>query len=147
MAKLNSSYRSDLQSRTFNEKIEISKNTVDLDYEGFNAQTDTSIERYGVSSHVNRVLMWLASKPNDYVREPGKGGPLWTMLSKRMIDTNMKLWENSLSNRFEEEFSGELELVYLKLTADKTGRGININMVVRDAITREAYTVMTTAEY
>ena len=67
MAKLNSSYRSDLQSRTFNEKIEISKNTVDLNYEGFNAQTDKSIERYGVSSHVNRVLMWLASKPNDYV--------------------------------------------------------------------------------
>lgn len=147
MPTLNSSYISDLQTRDLDQKIQDSRNTVDLWYEGYDATYNKKFEQYGVYSHINRVLLWLSSKPYDYIRESFKGGVLYSLLGQITTDTNLSSWENEIRDRFNQEFANDLSLLYIKLTMDKTKRILYINMAVRDAITSEVYPISTEAEF
>ena len=104
MAKLNSSYISDLQSTSLEEKIESSKNSVDLYYEGYDRNSNIAFEQYGKYAHINRVLLWLSTKPRDYVRSSFTGGILYSLLGQLGNDTNLKSWENDIREKFNEEF-------------------------------------------
>lgn len=146
MVRLNSSYISDLQSRDLETKIESSKNTVDLWYEGYDRNNPSrSFEQYGKYSHVNRALLWLASKPRDFVRSSWTGGVLYSLIGQLGSDTNLKEWEDEIMERFNEEFAGDLQLMYITLNIDKKRRVLSINMIVRDAISNEMYPITTEA--
>lgn len=147
MPSLNSSYISDIQTRDLKEKIQDGRNVVDLDYEGYNRLTDESFIKKGTNAHINRVLLWLASKPDDYVRETFKGGVLYSLLARNINDPNLREWESSIRERFNSEFYGELNLVYVKLNIDKIRKILYVNMIVKDTLTRDSYTIATQAEY
>lgn len=143
MAKLNSSYISDLQSTSLEEKIESSKNSVDLYYEGYDRNSNIAFEQYGKYAHINRVLLWLSTKPRDYVRSSFTGGILYSLLGQLGNDTNLKSWENDIREKFNEEFSADLQLMYITLDLDKTRRILHISMIVRDLISNEVYPIST----
>lgn len=143
MARLNGSYISDLQSRTFEEKIESSKNSVDLYYEGYDRNKNIAFEQYGRYSHVNRVLLWLASKPHDFVRVSFTGGILYSLIGQLTSDSNLKEWENEIRDRFNEEFMNDLQLMYITLKIDKTRKILSVNLIVRDVISNEMYPITT----
>lgn len=147
MPTLNSSYISDAQTRSLDEKVQDTRNTVDLDYQGFDRMAEESFEKYGMQSHVNRALLWLESKPNDYVRESFKGGVLYGLLAQNSNEPNLREWETLIRDRFNEEFMGDLSLVYVRLSMDKQRRILHINMMVKDNIARLTSTITTQAEY
>ena len=147
MPTLNSSYISDAQTRSLDEKVQDTRNTVDLYYQGFDRMTEESFEKYGMQSHVNRALLWLESKPNDYVRESFKGGVLYGLLAQNSNEPNLREWETLIRDRFNEEFMGDLSLVYVRLSMDKQRRILHINMMVKDNIARLTSTITTQAEY
>ena len=145
MAKLNSSLIKDYQTTSLNEKIQTRLNTVDLNYLGYDPNGKDSFEKYGVYSHINRVLLWLASKPNDYVRESFKGGILWSLLGRINNDSNHTEWENTIKERFNEEFSSELSLMYISISLDVPTKTAILNMVVSDNLNKQTFTVSTSA--
>ena len=50
-----------------------------------------------------------------------------------------------IRERFNEEFAGDLQLMYITLNIDKKRRVLSINMIVRDAISNEMYPITTEA--
>lgn len=148
MSNLNKSLISDFQTKTFEEKIKASVNGVDLYWLGYDHTSDllpSSVERYGVQANINRVLLWLSSKPNDYIRESLKGGILYSLLGQLTQDTNLEDWERIIKSRFNDEFANDLDLFYLKITPDKAYRKITINMIVRDKVTNNTFPLTTEA--
>lgn len=146
MPQLNGDYISDLQSRTFSQKIENSKNVVDLWYEGYDINNpQISFEQYGKYAHVNRALFWLSSKPWDYIRESNNGGILYSLIGRLTNDTNLTDWENEIRDRFNDNFAADLQAMYVKLTLDKNKRILYISMIARDMLTNEMYPLATEA--
>ena len=94
---------------------------------------------------MNRVLFWLTTKSNEYVRQPNKGGVLYSLLGTLSNDTNLSEWETEIKARFNTEFGSDLELVYLKLSTDKKNRKLNIEMVVRDVLSNRTFPITTGA--
>lgn len=146
MSRLNRSLIDDVQSKTLEERIESAVNGIDVDYLGFDkSDPKSTFIKTGTDANVNRVLFWLSSKRKDYVREEFKGGILYDLLGQLCSDTNLAEWENAISAKFNEEFSGDLNLVLLRLTADKTYRRLIINMVVQDRVKNVTFPVSTEA--
>lgn len=146
MANLNSSLVSDYQTKTLEQRINDNINSVDLNYLGFDAKTDVSIEKYKIQSHINRVLLWLASKPYDYVRESLKGGVLYSLLGKLSNEDTASEWEQDIRSRFNDEFYQELSLIYIKVDLDKVNKKATITMIVQDNINKKTFSVNTEAE-
>ena len=137
MSNLNKSLISDLQTKTLQEKIDSAVTVVDLYWLGYDHTSELSpsiLERYNVQAHINRVMLWLSSKPNDYVREALKGGILYSLLGEIMNEENLSSHEEIIKARFTAEFANDLDLLYLKLSKSKTGRGLSINMIVKDKL-------------
>lgn len=137
MSNLNKSLIGDLQTKTLQEKIISAITVVDLNWLGYDhlsGLSPSTIEKYNVQAHINRVMLWLSSKPNDYVRESLKGGILYTLLGESMSDENLASKEELLKVRFSDEFANDLDLIYLKLTRSTVGRGLIVNMIVRDRL-------------
>lgn len=148
MNRLNQSLIGELQSKTFQNKTDSLNNWVDLNWKGYDhnsTQDPSSIEKYRVNAHVNRVLLWLASKPLDYVRSDFRGGVLYELIGKLNSETNLQDWKSSIQNRFNNEFSQDLNLLYLDLKTDKTYKKLYINMIVRDALNNSVFPITTEA--
>lgn len=145
MPTANKSLISDLQSQTLQSQVKRDKQVVDLNYSGYDRNSNKSFERYEGSAHRNRLLLWLASHPYDYVREPLKGGIIYSLLSRSVNDINLKEWEQEIQERFNEEFSSDLTLLYIKLSFNQITKGLLINMAVRDNLTKESVTLSTEA--
>lgn len=146
MSRLNRSLIDDVQSKTLEERIESAVNGIDIDYLGFDKlDPKSTFIKTGSDANVNRVLFWLSSKRKDYVREEFKGGILYDLLGQLCSDTNLAEWENAITAKFNEEFSGDLNLVLLRLTTDKTYRRLIINMVVQDRVKNITFPVSTEA--
>ena len=136
----------DIQDKTIGTLIEKTNNGVDISYLGYSAVNRNSIVKSGTKAHINRVLFWLSSKRDDYVRESFKGGILYDLLNIRCNDEELSSWEQTIKSKFNEEFSGELELVYLKLSSNPKQRKIIINMIVRDRLENKTFPISTEAK-
>lgn len=136
----------DTQDKTIGTLIEKTNNGVDINYLGYSAVNRNSIVKSGTDAHINRVLFWLSSKRDDYVRESFKGGILYDLLNIRCNDEELSSWEQTIKSKFNEEFSGELELVYLKLSSNPKQRKIIINMIVRDRLENKTFPISTEAK-
>ena len=136
----------DIQDKTIGTLIEKTNNGVDINYLGYSAVNRNSIVKSGTDAHINRVLFWLSSKRDDYVRESFKGGILYDLLNIRCNDEELSSWEQTIKSKFNEEFSGELELVYLKLSSNPKQRKIIINMIVRDRLENKTFPISTEAK-
>lgn len=149
MSKLNRALVGDLQTTTLKEKIQNSIQGTDLWWLGYdhNSGTNptTTIVSTNVRANVNRVLLWLASKENDYVREPLKGGVLYNLLGTLNNSTNLSQWEDLIKSRFNEEFANDLDLLMLTLTPDPTYKRLYVQMIVRDKVTNKTFPVSTEA--
>lgn len=145
MPRLNSPLIGDIQSTNLHKKINTSLNEVDLNWLGNDRHSKDSFEKYGTKANVNRVLLWLASKPDDFIRESLKGGILYSLLGQLTSDTNLRDWENKIKERFNAEFSQDLEIFLLKLTTDKTYKKLKIEMIVRDCLLNKTFPVSTEA--
>lgn len=149
MSKLNRALVGDLQTTTLKEKIQNSIQGTDLWWLGYdhNSSTNptTTIVSTNVRANVNRVLLWLASKENDYVREPLKGGVLYNLLGTLNNSTNLSQWEDLIKSRFNEEFANDLDLLMLTLTPDPTYKRLYVQMIVRDKVTNKTFPVSTEA--
>ena len=126
--------------------VDTSNNGVDVNYLGYSSLKNTSIVKKGTEAHVNRVLFWLSSKRDDYVRESFKGGILYDLINIRCTQEELNSWEQTIKSKFNEEFSGELELVYLKLSSNPKQRKIVINMIVRDRLENKTFPISTEAK-
>ena len=148
MARINGHLIGDAQSKTLAEHLESVNRGADIDWRGydrFRTGANNSIEKYNTDAHVNRVLFWLTTKSNEYVRQPNKGGVLYSLLGTLSNDTNLSEWETEIKARFHTEFGSDLELVYLKLSTDKKNRKLNIEMVVRDVLSNRTFPITTGA--
>lgn len=146
MSKLNKSLVNDLQSLTFEEKLEDVYKTIDLNYLGYNRlNKKSSLLKYGTDANVNRILLWLSSKKYDYVREPDKGGVLYSLLGKSNSEINIEEAEDHFKRCFTDEFTDYFDLLILKLIPQNKQRKITIYMVVFDRITLSTFTVSTEA--
>lgn len=146
MAVLNNSIIKESQIKSLETQIIEGTNNVDLNYLGYDhTDPDTSIVVERDKANVNRVLFWLASKKDDYIRESFKGGILYSLLGTLCSTTNLSEWEQTISTRFNNAFSGDMSIVYLKLYADKNYRKILVTMVVRDIVENSIFTVSTEA--
>ena len=119
MARLNKSLINDLQSYTFEEKVEDSQVGLDINYHGYDKNVpNLKFLKYGTDANVNRVLFWLSSKKTDFVREPNKGGVLYELIGSLASDTNLKEWESGIKDKFNQEFSDDMQLLVLNLSAN-----------------------------
>ena len=104
----NPSISSDLQSKNISQNLNISLREVDLNFNGYKKATSRSKEQplilTGVQADVNRVLFWLSSKRNDYVRSYLKGGILYDLLGEITHEPNLDYWKEEITRRFNEEF-------------------------------------------
>lgn len=142
---VNNSIIKNTQDKTIVSLIDKSNNGVDINYLGYSSVLRSPIVKSGTNAHINRVLFWLSSKRDDYVRESFKGGILYDLLNIRCTDEELTSWEQTIKSKFNEEFSGELELVYLKLSSNPKQRKITINMIVRDRLENKTFPVSTEA--
>ena len=126
--------------------VDTSNNGVDINYLGYSSLKNNSIVKKGTNAHVNRVLFWLSSKRDDYVRESFKGGILYDLINIRCTQEELNSWEQTIKTKFNEEFSGELELVYLKLTSNPKQKKITINMIIRDRLENSTFPLSTEAK-
>lgn len=126
--------------------VDTSNNGVDVNYLGYSSLKKNSIVKKGTEAHVNRVLFWLSSKRDDYVRESFKGGILYDLINIRCTQEELNSWEQTIKTKFNEEFSGELELVYLKLTSNPKQKKITINMIIRDRLENSTFPLSTEAK-
>lgn len=146
MAVLNNSVIKESQIKSLEERVYNATNGIDLSYTGYDSSDSNSklvLERD--KANVNRVLFWLASKRDDYVRESFKGGVLYDLLGVVCNTTNLKDWESIITERFNESFSNDMQLVLVKLSVDKNYKKIIVNMVVRDIVENSVFTVATEA--
>lgn len=141
MARLNKSIIGELQSQTLKQKIDTSLNGVDIDYKGRSRVSPDTLVKNGYSAHINRALFWLSSKRDDYIRESFKGGVLYDLLGVLGNDTNLKDWEEIIRNKFNEEFSNDLELMVINLSMNKQRKMLSITMIIRDVIKNRTFPV------
>lgn len=144
MARLNKSLVGELQEAVFSDQIKEISSSLDLNYRGFNRENPKdSLIKYNNQATVNRVLFWLTSKPNDYIRQSYKGGLLYAMLGSKSADIDIQKWESEIRNKFNQDFASDLTLTLLKLDVDKFRKILTIQMIVQDNITK-AMTPITT---
>ena len=135
-----------VQEKTIKTLVDNINNGVDINYLGYSSIGNRPIVKQGTDAHVNRVLFWLSSKRDDYIRESFKGGILYDLLNIRCNDEELTSWEQTIKEKFNDEFSGELELVYLKLTSNPKQKKIIINMIVRDKLENKTFPISTEAK-
>lgn len=116
----------------------------DLSYTGYDRHhLEQPFELNGYPAHVNRVLFWLASKPNDYIRQSYKGGVLYSLLAQKSSEINLAEWKNEIQNRFNQDFGQDLLLTVLDLSLDSKNKTLTLKMVVQDNITKAMIPVTT----
>lgn len=146
MAILNNSVIKESQLQSLETRILAGTNGVDLDYLGYDhTDTDASIIKKRDKANVNRVLFWLASKKDDYVRESFKGGVLYSLLGVLCNTTNLSEWEQTITSRFNSAFANDMNIMYLKLYTDKNYKKITVTMIVKDLVESSIFTVSTEA--
>lgn len=146
MAVLNNSVIKESQIKSLETQIIEGTNRLDLNYFGYDhTNPDSGIVVNRDKANVNRVLFWLASKKDDYIRESFKGGILYSLLGTLCNTTNLSEWEQTISSRFNSAFSGDMSIMYIKLYADKNYRRILVTMAVKDIIENSIFTVSTEA--
>lgn len=144
MARLNKALVGELQETVFSDQIKEVKGSLDLNYRGFNRGNPKDfLVKTNYLATVNRVLFWLTSKPNDYIRQSYKGGLLYSMLGSKAADIDVQKWETEIRNKFNQDFSQDLTLTLLKLDVDNFRKVLTIQMIVQDNITK-AMTPITT---
>lgn len=144
MSTLNKSTIGEKQTLLISDRLNTSLNSVDLNYLGYDrTDKDSEICKFRTDANVNRVLFWLSSKRDDYVRESFKGGVLYDLLGQPNNNDNIETWESIISSRFNSEFSGDLTLVTLNLNIDKKHRVLYISMIVKDSLENSVFSVAT----
>lgn len=144
MARLNKALVGELQEMVFSDQIKEIKGSLDLNYRGYNRENPKDfLVKTNYLATVNRVLFWLTSKPNDYIRQSYKGGLLYSMLGSKAADIDIQKWETEIRNKFNQDFSQDLTLTLLKLDMDNFRKVLTIQMIVQDNITK-AMTPITT---
>lgn len=141
----NHSLMTDLQTKSIDERINISARGMDFDYRGYDVKKGGLFVKSGVDANVNRVLFWLASKRFDYTRSALRGGVLYDLLGILSNDTNLQYWEEEISKRFNAEFSNDLGLIVCRLSTDRNRRILRVNMVVQDRLNGKTFPVNTEA--
>ena len=68
------------------------------------------------------------------------------MLGEVTRESNLKEWEYTIKNRFNEEFSGDLDLMLVTVSLDNDNKKIIIDMVVRDTIDNRTFPISTGVE-
>lgn len=112
--------------------------SVDLNYQG-----GKNLILENRKANVNRVLFWLTSKKLDFVREPSKGGYLYSMMGTLSNTSNLDIMAEQLKVALNSEFAGDLECIYSKLNSKFTekGRSLEVNLIVRDLLDNNLYTI------
>lgn len=147
MSLMNSAFRSELQTKTLPEKIVPIIQSTDLSCFGIDndGHTKDDFVVSGKKSHINRALFWLSSKNYDFIREPNKGGYLYSLLGSSLAEGNLQVMEEQLKQAFNLEFANDLEVIYVKLSRKKVDSNkpncLVVNMVVRDLIDNSLYTI------
>ena len=93
----------------------------------------------------NKILFWLTSARGDYVRQPSKGGPLYSVIGKAITPNNIANIQAALSSGFQDMFGKELRLISLDINMDKSSQpgkaGIIVNMVIKDLLSYDLFRV------
>lgn len=143
----NSPIMTDLQSSSVNKNIYRGLTRVDLNYRGYDSRNPSknSLVLNEPDADVNRVLFWLSSKRDDYVRSYLKGGVLYDLLGTIASSPNLEYWKGEITRRFNEEFNGELVLLFIDLTIDKGRRTLKLEMIVQNRYLGTTFPVNTEA--
>jgi len=145
MARLNRAFIIDEhQEYLLQDAVNDLQNDCDLNYLGYNRLNP--IQKFfvkGKEAHINRVLLWLASKPNDYVRQSLKGGVLYGLLGQKAAEPDLEAWKAEIKTRFNQDFSHDLTLITLELSMNQNIKVLGIKMIVQDNITKAMIPVST----
>ena len=58
-------------------------------------------------------------------------------------ENNLKKWEDTIRNRFNDEFRNDLELLDITLTMDRTRKTLMLEMMIRDVIENRVFPAST----
>lgn len=134
---------SEAQSMLFAEAMEAAVNGVDFNLKGYSLEDRTTeFVLEGTAANKNRVMLWLYSKPGDYVRQPDKGGPLYAILGIPLSKDNADAIEDSITLSFNNFFSPDLELVDAVVQPDNANKRWIITLYVKDPIRRELFDIV-----
>lgn len=144
MSRINKGIIGELQTKTIQRKAEEQIQGLDLCWRGYDkTEPEESFIKEGTQAHINRVLFWFASRPDDYVRSSLKGGLLYDLIGKLCSTTNLEDWKDIIQSRFNEEFSNDLSIIYINLEVDKQYKVLTIELLVRDVLENKIFTVKT----
>lgn len=132
---------SEAQSILFSDAVEASVNGVDLNLKGFSLNGNEDFVLSGTEANINRVRFWLYSMPGDYVREPGRGGPLYATLGKPLTLENADAIDRDITLSFNSFFSGDLTLLNTSVVPDAKSRRWKITLFVNDPVRREFFNI------
>lgn len=130
---------SELQSKSLKENSEFFIEGIDLNYQGYSLEENEDFILSGTDAVKNKVIMWLLSAPVDYIREPDKGGILWSLLGKNITEANASKIKKDISTFFNANFQGELSLVNVETIKDVENKMWKIRLTVQDPIRREIF--------
>lgn len=144
----NTSLLSELQSTSLAEDSISFIEGKDLNYQGYDLSDKKSeFELTGIDAIKNKVLFWLTSTPGDFVRDPNKGGILYSVLGKTINPDRIERIKSNIFSYFEDNFQGELNLLDVSvLPKDLARRSWKITLFVRDPLSRENFKVAVDAK-
>lgn len=141
MRKLNTKLSGVLQSTTLRQDSYDFIKGVDINFLG----NEGSFILEDSEALKNKILFWLTSAKGDYIRQPSKGGPLYSVIGKAITPNNLANIQASLSSGFQDMFGKELRLISLDINMDKSAQsgkaGIIINMVVKDLLSYDLFRI------
>jgi phage baseplate assembly protein W len=134
---------SELQTKQLGDTARAFIDGKDFNFKGNNITAEASQREDfvldGTAAIKNKVMFWLTSAEGDYVREPGKGGVLWSLLGKSLTDANAARIKKDIQTFFSANFQGELNLLGVDIIKDIENRRWKIELLVKDPIRREIF--------
>lgn len=101
-----------------------------------------AIEHLGDSAISNSLVLYLTSKPGDFVNAPDKYGPLHALVFKHIEGNAKQKVEFRVRNDINDEYGGIIELQRLDISPHETNQRIKvINLSYRSLISRKIVNV------
>lgn len=94
----------------------------DHDLEGTILPNGTIKQLWEKDALTNSLKMWITSRRGDVVREPERGGYLYSWLTKPLREEEIDNIEMAIRNGIEQDFQPFLRIIALQVTPNYEGR-------------------------
>lgn len=94
-----------------------------------------TIARNNNESNTDRLQLWIDSEVGDVVGDPLHGGVIKSLLGKILNADNLSYYESLVRDRLSADFSGEMEILSVRLVPNKVMKSLTVNIIAIDKLT------------